>query len=97
MFWSESSGFGDMFLMPKSIIMRSDLSGYSIRVIVDTSLEYVVDIAVDNIHNKIFWIDQLLKTVETATFDGTDRDILFHSPVSGIFIYLCYSLCTDEC
>lgn len=75
--------------MPKSIIKRSDLSGSSIRIIVDTSLEYVVDIAIDSIHNKIFWVDQLLKTVETASFDGTDRDILFHSPVSKIFLLMC--------
>lgn len=67
-FWSD---------VTKQAIMRARLNGTEIRTVVDYGLIRPEGLAVDWIHNHIYWTDTKLKRIEVANINGGQRTILF--------------------
>lgn len=79
MFWSESTTFGET----KSVVKRADLSGASVSVVLDIGLHRLADLALDSLHETIYWLDVDRKQVERISYNGTDKQSIFFVPVSG--------------
>ncbi|KAG7318702.1 hypothetical protein KOW79_018457 [Hemibagrus wyckioides] len=68
MFWSE---MGD-----EAQIERAGMDGSNRRVLVRRSLRWPVGLAVDLLQNRIYWTDEKLHCIGSATLDGDDVKIL---------------------
>ncbi|MCJ8746583.1 hypothetical protein PDJAM_G00143440 [Pangasius djambal] len=87
MFWSET---GD-----EAQIERAGMDGSNRRVLVRRSLRWPVGLAVDLLQNRLYWTDEKLRCIGSATLDGDDVKILqlmetlspFSLSVFGDFVY----------
>ncbi|XP_053466750.1 low-density lipoprotein receptor-related protein 4 [Ictalurus furcatus] len=68
MFWSET---GD-----EAQIERAGMDGSNRRVLVRRSLHWPVGLAVDLLQNRLYWADEKLPCIGSATLDGDDVKIL---------------------
>lgn len=80
MFWSESTGFGQT----KSIVKKADLSGGLVSVVLDEGLQRLTDLAVDSLHQTVYWLDADRREVERISYNGTNKQTIFSSPVIQI-------------
>lgn len=80
-FWSESTGFGQT----KSIVKKADLSGGLVSVVLDEGLQRLTDLAVDSLHQMVYWLDADRREVERISYNGTNKQTIFSSPVIKIF------------
>lgn len=75
MFWSET---GD-----EAQIERAGMDGSNRQVLVRRSLRWPVGLAVDLLQNRIYWTDEKLHCIGSATLDGDDVKVNFrHLEVS---------------
>ncbi|XP_052818651.1 low-density lipoprotein receptor-related protein 2-like [Mya arenaria] len=72
MFWSDSGKH------PK--IERGDMTGKNRHTIVSNNLLAPKTLEVDTVARRLFWIDRDKSTIESVTFDGTDRQTLRRIP-----------------
>lgn len=77
MFWSESTGFGQV----KSVLKRADMSGAGVALVLDEGLLRVTDIVLDPLHQLVYWLDADRKQVERISYTGINRQTIFASPV----------------
>lgn len=56
--------------MPK--IERSGMDGSERRVVVNSSLGWPGDVALDPISERVYWTDERLRAIGSATLDGED-------------------------
>lgn len=87
LFWS--AGHSGRFA-----IFRSSLSGSDQTLLVH-SLLLVSDITISDVEKRIYWLDIGRETLETCTYDGTDRRVLKRSDsllmlMSGITLHKVY-------
>lgn len=82
MFWSESTTFGDT----KSVVKRADLSGAYVSVVLDMGLHRLADLALDSLHQTIYWLDMDRQQVERISYNGTDKQSIFNVPVNGMSV-----------
>ncbi|KAJ8299885.1 hypothetical protein KUTeg_021404 [Tegillarca granosa] len=68
MFWSDT--------MPSRRIERSSLLGENRTVLLSQAMEFVISICTDHVTKRIYWVDYLRETLETATYDGLDRKVI---------------------
>ncbi|XP_055018140.1 low-density lipoprotein receptor-related protein 4 isoform X1 [Boleophthalmus pectinirostris] len=68
MFWTE---IGSMVK-----IERAGMDGSERRAVVTSSLGWPVGVALDSISNRVYWTDQRLRAIGSATLDGDDIQIL---------------------
>lgn len=71
MFWSEMGG--------DARIECAGMDGSDRRVLIKDDLRWPVGLAVDSLGQRIYWTDEKLKCIGSATFDGGDIKVL-HSP-----------------
>ncbi|WAR11896.1 LRP5-like protein [Mya arenaria] len=76
MFWSDSGKH------PK--IERGDMTGKNRHTIVSNNLLAPKTLEVDTVARRLFWIDRDKSTIESVTFDGTDRQTLRRIPHTHI-------------
>lgn len=81
MFWSET---GD-----EAQIERAGMDGSNRRVLVRRSLHWPVGLAVDLLQSRLYWADEKLPCIGSATLDGDDVKVNFsHLLVFFIYIYI---------
>lgn len=64
---------GLMFVADTDRIIRANMDGTNLQVLVKDVIYKASGIAVDIISERLFWCDSLLDYIETVTFDGTGR------------------------
>lgn len=64
MFWTEVGNGAK--------IERAGMDGSQRKVVVNSSLKWPGDIAVDTISERIYWSEETLKAIGSATLDGDD-------------------------
>lgn len=69
MFWSET---GD-----KAQIKRAGMDGSNRQVLVRGSLHWPVGLAADLLQNRLYWTDEKLRCIGSATLDGDDVKVNF--------------------
>nr|UBB95780.1 vitellogenin receptor [Dipetalogaster maximus] len=98
LFWSETKTIS--FRSSKTIIKKADMSGRLTDVIITENVGDVSDITVDRIHQMIYWADKDNKCIERATYNGTLRELIFHTKHEprdiGLFEDYLYWLNTPE-
>ena len=57
----------------------SSMDGSDVRRIVDTNIGTVSGLTLDRIQQRLYWIDYILKSIETCAYDGTDRFTLLRN------------------
>lgn len=87
LFWS--AGHSGRFA-----IFRSSLSGSDQTLLVH-SLLLVSDITISDVEKRVYWLDIGRETLETCTYDGTDRRVLKRSDsllmlMSGLTLHKVY-------
>ncbi|KAG1687419.1 Prolow-density lipoprotein receptor-related protein 1 [Nymphon striatum] len=75
LFWS------DWGMPPK--IERATLDGKNRKVLVNTTIQFVVDLAIDEEDNKLYWCDQRTDRIERINFDGTNREVVIQGGEPG--------------
>lgn len=88
LFWS--AGHSGRFA-----IFRSSLSGSDQTLLVH-SLLLVSDITISDVEKRVYWLDIGRETLETCTYDGTDRRVLKRSDsllmlMSGLTLHKVYN------
>lgn len=88
LFWS--AGHSGRFA-----IFRSSLSG-SDQMLLVHSLLLVSDITISDVEKRVYWLDIGRETLETCTYDGTDRRVLKRSDsllmlMSGLTLHKVYN------
>ena len=89
MFWTEIDN------VPK--IERSGMDGSERRVVVNSSLGWPGGVALDPISERVYWTDERLRAIGSATLDGEDirvKDLGWKRKFSGLngvefFTFLC--------
>ncbi|XP_033127863.1 low-density lipoprotein receptor-related protein 2-like [Anneissia japonica] len=78
-------------------IVRASLNAKDRVVLVNTTISYVTDIAVDYVTNDVYWSDSRVDTIQRMKWDGTERTFVqeFITAPSGIAIYKDYLYWTD--
>lgn len=74
-----------MFVADTDRIIRANMDGTNLQVLVKDVIYKASGIAVDIISERLFWCDSLLDYIETVTFDGTGRTAI----VRGLLILFC--------
>lgn len=69
MFWSET---GD-----EAQIERAGMDGSDRRVLVQRFLHWPVGLAVDLLQNRLYWTDEKLQCIGSATLNGDDVKVSF--------------------
>ncbi|XP_076313100.1 LDL receptor protein 1 isoform X3 [Tachypleus tridentatus] len=91
LFWS------DWGFLPR--IERASLDGTDRTVLVNTSLQMIVDLALDLKEDKLYWCDSHTDTIERINLDGTKRELVLHGQVLknalDITVYGSYLYWTD--
>ena len=67
-------------------IQRAQLDGSDIKVLINTSLNFVNGITIDYDHDRLYFVDAAYDRIESVTLDGTDRVVLVRSKCLGISI-----------
>ncbi|XP_072288518.1 vitellogenin receptor Yl [Eucyclogobius newberryi] len=66
-------------------IERAGMDGSERRAVVTTSLGWPVGVAIDSIANRVYWTDQRLRAIGSATLDGEDIQVLQMKDTSNPF------------
>lgn len=66
----------------KPSIVRSNLDGSEVEVLIDRDLAWPHDITLDRANKRLYWVDTKKHTVETASVDGNERHIVFRFNVT---------------
>lgn len=77
MFWSETGG--------EARIGRAGMDGSDRRVLIKDGLRWPASLAVDSLGQRIYWTDEKLKCIGSATLDGGDIKVLYSHIHSGLF------------
>lgn len=64
MFWTEIGN--------EAKIERAGMDGSERRVVVNTSLGWPGGVALDSLSDRVYWTDERLKAIGSATLDGDD-------------------------
>ncbi|XP_028830877.1 nidogen-2 [Denticeps clupeoides] len=70
-YWTDLSG--------RTISRASLEKGAEAEVLINTDLNSVEGIAVDEARRRMFWVDSTLDKIETANLDGSNRQVLFNT------------------
>ncbi|KAG8302473.1 hypothetical protein J6590_031545 [Homalodisca vitripennis] len=76
MFWSTSTSYGET----KSMIKRADLSGSQMTVVLEPILQHIADLALDSLHEMIYWLNTERREVLRMTYLGMNKQTIFASP-----------------
>lgn len=68
MFWSEIGG--------QAQIVRSGMDGSDRRVVVSRGLERPVSVTVDILTDRLYWTDEKLRCIGSATLDGENIRVI---------------------
>lgn len=71
MFWSEIGG--------QAQIERSGMDGSDRKVVVSRSLERPVSLTVDILTDRLYWTDEKLRCIGSATLDGENIRVIWNS------------------
>ena len=74
-------------------IERSTLSGANRQSIIYQGLGMPLGIAVDQSEPRIYWVDYIRDTIESADFDGRNRNILRRISHSMFYDIALYKVC----
>ena len=73
-----------MFVADTSQVVRANMDGTNIMVLVKEVIYKASGIAVDLVAERIFWCDSLLDYIETVKYDGTGRTEVVRGNYYGI-------------
>lgn len=75
MFWSDIGG--------EPRIERAGMDGSERRTVVREKLSWPGSLAVDSLGGRIYWTDEKLRCIGSATLDGQDIKVLMAKPVTS--------------
>lgn len=81
MFWSEIGG--------RAQIERSSMDGSERKVVISHGLSWPVSVTVDILTDKLYWTDEKLKCIGSATLDGENMRVMKY------FMYTLVSFCLE--
>ncbi|KAK9497166.1 hypothetical protein O3M35_004534 [Rhynocoris fuscipes] len=75
MIWSETKSM--MFRSSVTVLKAADMSGGMIKEIVKQDIADVSDLAVDSIHQAVYWSDREKRTIERCSYNGSLREEIY--------------------
>lgn len=72
---------------PNCRIEKASLDGRNRVVIVHNGLSRVFSLTVDKTNNRLFWADHVRQTLESCSYDGTNRRVIRRMnsvPITGL-------------
>ncbi|KAJ9584470.1 hypothetical protein L9F63_021195, partial [Diploptera punctata] len=73
MFWTN----WESIVPQKGIIEQAWMDGTNRKTLIDSNLHWPNGLSIDYIGKKLYWCDAFLDKIERASFDGSDREIVY--------------------